>query len=84
MVQRALHLDEALGISPALLAKKAKLCSSDWLECVNKPEFPSSFKEALTAPLLPPNPNWIEELRLTIFESQHFTPYQAPVPPTTY
>ncbi|GMP43136.1 hypothetical protein CsSME_00012620 [Camellia sinensis var. sinensis] len=62
---------------------KAKLCSSDWLECVNEPQFPSSFGGDPIAPFLPSNPNWIEELKLTLFESQHFAPNQALVSPTT-
>ncbi|GMP35566.1 hypothetical protein CsSME_00007951 [Camellia sinensis var. sinensis] len=84
MVQRTPHPDEALGIIPTLLAKKEKLCSSDWLKCVNRLEFPSSFREAPIVPFLLSNPCWIEELRLTLFERQYFTPYQAPVPPTAY
>ncbi|GMP75280.1 hypothetical protein CsSME_00032431 [Camellia sinensis var. sinensis] len=78
IVQRTPHPIEALGISPALLAKKVKLCSSDWLKCGNRPKFPSLFGGDLTAPSLPSNPNWIEELKLTLFESQHFALYQTP------
>ncbi|GMP27996.1 hypothetical protein CsSME_00003731 [Camellia sinensis var. sinensis] len=63
------HPVESLGLSPSLLAQKAKLCSSDWLECVNRPEFPPFFGEDPTAPFLPSNPNWIEDLKLTLFES---------------
>ena len=76
--------DEALGISPALLVKKTKLYTSDWLECVARPEFLASFKEPPNAPPLSSNPNWIDELRLSLSEGQHFTPYQAPVPQTPY
>ncbi|GMQ05361.1 hypothetical protein CsSME_00050422 [Camellia sinensis var. sinensis] len=78
------HPIESLGTSPLFLAKKEKLCSFDWLECVNKPEFPPLFGEDPTAHSLPSNPNWIEELKLTLFERQHFALYQAAVLPTSY
>ncbi|GMP63681.1 hypothetical protein CsSME_00025283 [Camellia sinensis var. sinensis] len=82
IVRKTPHSIEALGISHSLLAKKAKLCFSDWLECVNEPQFSPSFGGDPTAPFLPPIPNWIEELKLTLFEIQYLAPYQTPVPPT--
>lgn len=51
---------------------------------MNDPQFPHSFGMDPSAPSLPDNPNWMEELKFTLFEGQHFSSYQPPVPPTAF
>lgn len=51
---------------------------------MNEPHFPPSFDLDPVAPHLPQNPNWIGELRLTLFETQHFSSYEALIPPSAY
>ena len=81
-VQATRRPEEAQGYNPSFLAQKARLCSSDWLDCVNAPQFPPSFEMEASIPPPPQNPRWIERLRLTLSVDKVFLLYKPPPPPT--
>ena len=84
IVQMVPNPVEGVGLSLSRLAKKAKLSSSNFCKFENEPHFPYSFGLDPTALSHPRNPNWIEELKLTLLERQHLSAYQALVPLSDY